>query len=59
MMFLETGMIMKNDATLNHRGGKVADAAQLILLFISTILLTHFNSHSWLKSPLPCSSHLL
>lgn len=54
MMFVETGMIMKN-----HRGGKVANVAQLILLFISAILLTHFNSHSWLKSPLPCSSHLL
>lgn len=46
-MFLETGMIMKN-----HRGGKVADVAQLILLFISAILLAHFNSHSCLKSPL-------
>lgn len=32
---------------------------QLILLFISPILPTHFNSHSWLKSPFPHSSHLL
>lgn len=66
---LSTGIIMKNDPlpTCLRRLGWVGtgvlvlaeECCSFFFFYLVGILLTHFNSHSSLKRPLHCSSHLL
>lgn len=47
------------EATEGLKGWRWLKVTAHSSFYLTAILLSHFNSHSWLKNPLPCSSHLL